>query len=277
MQILVFTVLVGLAVGQLPEETRDPLAQVFRSLSDAMMVMVSWVLWGTPLGVFSLILGVSLQTGLGAVGLLGWYIGLLCGLLLLATALLYPITVFSGRTTFRDFARASAPAQLVAIGTQSSLASLPALIEGGSKGMRLPPEGTGFLLPLCVSTFKLNQGISPLFKFLILAHFFGVPLGMGEIATFIFVATLLSFSTVGVPRGGGGFKTLPLYLAAGIPIEGVVILEAVKTIPDFFMTLLNVTADMSAATILTRFSRSPAGVRVSSPMPDQSVPVLTDT
>ena len=40
--------------------------------------------------------------------------------------------------------------------------------------------------------------------------------------------------------------------AAGIPIEGIIVLEAVDTIPDIFKTLLNVTGDMSAATILSR-------------------------
>ncbi len=229
------------------------------------MILVSWILWGTPLGVFALILGLSLEAGLGAVSLLGWYVVVLCSLLIFTTLMLYPLTVALGRTTFRQFARSAAPAQLVAVGTQSSLASLPALIEGGRTHMRLPDHATGFVLPLCVSTFKLNQGISPLFKFLLLAHFFGIPLGAGDVATFILVATLLSFGVAGVPRGGGGFKTLPLYLAVGIPIEAVVLVEAVKTIPDFFMTLLNVTADMSAATVLTRDSRLPGSVPVGAP------------
>ena len=49
-------------------------------------------------------------------------------------------------------------------------------------------------------------------------------------------------------------RFLPAYIAAGIPIEGVVILEAVDAIPDMFKTVLNVTGDMSAAAILARSS-----------------------
>jgi Na+/H+-dicarboxylate symporter len=48
---------------------------------------------------------------------------------------------------------------------------------------------------------------------------------------------------------------LPAYLAAGLPIEGLVIAEAVDAIPDIFKTLLNVTGDMSVATLLSRSSR----------------------
>jgi len=263
LQILVFTILFGLAIGRLPDEMRDPLARGIRALANATMILVSWILRGTPFGIFALILGLSLQAGLGAVNVLAWYIVGLSGVLIFATLLLYPLTVGFGRTSFRQFARAAAPAQLVAIGTQSSLASLPALIEGGEEHMRLPESGTGFVLPLCVSTYKLNQGVSSLFKYLLLAHFFGIPLGVGDVAVFIIFVTLMSFGVPGVPRGGGGFHTLPLYLAVGIPIEAVVLIEAVKTIPDFFMTLLNVTADMSAATLLSRDSRvagrEPAG------------------
>ena len=72
--------------------------------------------------------------------------------------------------------------------------------------------------------------------------------------TTVFVVTiiLLSFGTVGLPSGVLPIPTLPAYMAAGIPIEGVVILEAVDAVPDIFKTVLNVTGDMIAATILAR-------------------------
>ena len=57
----------------------------------------------------------------------------------------------------------------------------------------------------------------------------------------------MSFSTAGIPSVGS-IRSLPAYLAAGVPIEGVLMLNAVDTIPDIFATLTDVTADMSAAT-----------------------------
>jgi Na+/H+-dicarboxylate symporter len=276
-QILVFTILVGIAIGRLDDEARQPLARTIHALAESMMVLIGWVLWGTPLGVFALILSVTISSGIGAMSLLVWYVVGLCALLIAVTLLLYPLTALFGRTTIRRFAQAAMPAQLVAMGTRSSLASLPALIQGGQEKMDLPPSATGFVLPLCVSTFKLNQAISPIFKFILLAHFFSIPLGVGDYVTFVTVSMLLSFGVVGVPRGGGGFKTLPLYIAVGIPIEGVVIIEAVKTIPDFFMTTLNVTADMSVATILTRDTRTEmGGAGLTMPAAASSMVVETD-
>jgi Na+/H+-dicarboxylate symporter len=113
-----------------------------------------------------------------------------------------------------------------------------------------------------VSVFKVNRTISATVKLLFLSHVFGTPLSAPQIAAFVVTVIILSFSAVGVPGGGSAFKTLPAYLAAGVPIEGVVILETVDTIPDIFKTLLNVTGDMTAATVLTRASPVPDAAQV---------------
>jgi Na+/H+-dicarboxylate symporter len=57
----------------------------------------------------------------------------------------------------------------------------------------------------------------------------------------------------GIPSGGQ-LLTWPLLMSAGIPIEALVMLKVADAIPDIFKTVLNVTADMSVATIVERFS-----------------------
>jgi proton glutamate symport protein len=58
--------------------------------------------------------------------------------------------------------------------------------------------------------------------------------------------------------------TLPIYLAAGIPAEGVIVLNAVDAIPDVFKTLVNVTADMTAAVLVSRWVGVPTEFRAQS-------------
>jgi proton glutamate symport protein len=250
--ILIFTAVFALAVTRLPEEKRLPLVSMFQSLATAMLTVVRWILVGTPVGVFALTYPTALRAGAGAAGMLGTFIVLVSTLLLLATLLLYPVTALFGRISIRRFARAVAPAQLVAVSTRSSIASLPALIEGGSEHLRLPAAATGFVLPLTVAVFKVNRTISPIAKLLFISHLYNIPLSTQTIVAFLATVMLLSFSTVGVPDGGAAFATLPAYLAAGLPLEAVVVFEATNTIPDIFKTLLNVTGDMSAAAMLSR-------------------------
>jgi Na+/H+-dicarboxylate symporter len=266
--LLLFSVLLALAIRQLPDEQRHPLQTGAEALTAALLILVRWLLVATPVGVFALAYGLGRETGLGALGVLGGLVALQCGLMVAFTLLLYPISAVLGRVSVGAFARAILPAQLVALTTRSSIASLPALVEGAHK-LNLPASATTFVLPLTVSLFKVNRTISSTSKLLFLAHVYGVPLTASTIATFVATVVVMSFSSAGLPGGGSAFKTLPAYIAAGLPIEGIVLAEAVETIPDIFKTVLNVTGDLSAATLLSRSQRAvavaPASVTTSEP------------
>ena len=253
--LLLFTALFALAVTQLPADKHLLLANVFQALAEAMMQLVRWILIATPIGVFALTYVLALKTGVSMGGLLGAYVVIASLIMVLFTLLLYPLSVFAGRTTIREFARGVAPAQLVAISTRSSIASLPALIEGARDRLRLPSSATSFLLPLSVSVFKVNRPISSIVKLMLVAHLYGVDLTPTKLTVFLVTVVLISFTAPGIPQSGPGFKTIPAYLAAGVPIEGILVLEAIESIPDIFKTLLNVTGDMSVATLLTGSER----------------------
>lgn len=268
--VLLFTVLVGLAATRLDPERREGLHRLFEALSETMMVVVGWILKLLPLGVFALCADFALRVGVRATGALAFFATLACGILLLATALLYPVTILFGRTSLGRFARAVAPSQVVAVSTRSSLAALPALVEGGRQQLGLSEAATGFVLPLSVAAFKLSRTITSLLRVLFLAHILGIPLGVSRLASFFAVQLLMSFSTAGIPSVGA-LQSLPSYVAAGIPLSGVMILNAIDPIPDFFATLANVTADMSAATLLSRRERARVAASRGTPMRDLEV------
>ena len=254
--LLLFAGFFGLAITRLPEERHLLLTNIFQAIADAMLQLVRWILVATPIGVFALTYGLALKTGSSTGGVLGAYIVLDSAIMLLFTMLLYPVSAIGGRTRISDFARALVPAQLVAVSTRSSLASLPALVEGARDRLRLPSSGTSFVLPLCVSTFKVNRPISSVVRLMLVAHIYGIPLRPTTLTIFLATVTILSFTAPGIPKNGPGFKTIPAYIAAGVPIEAIIVIQTVEAIPDIFKTLLNVTADMSAATLLTRSERS---------------------
>jgi Na+/H+-dicarboxylate symporter len=269
--LLLFSTLLALAIRQLPDERRQPLQIGIDSLSAAMFTLVRWLLAATPIGVLALSYALGRNTGLEAVGVLGGLIVIQCSVMLLFTLLLYPVSAVAGRVSIAAFARAVAPAQLVALTTRSSIASLPALVEGATTHLRLPKSATSFVLPLTVSLFKVNRTISATAKLLFFAYVFNIPLTAGTIAAFVATTVMLSFTSAGVPNGGSAFKTLPAYLAAGVPIEAVIIAEAVETIPDIVKTLLNVTGDMSAATVLSRGSRVAVGAGAAVPTTERAM------
>ncbi len=253
--LLLAAIVFGIAVAKLPAEQRVPMTGVFTATSQAMLTVVRWLLFVTPIGVFTLSFLIALHAGTSWAGALGVYLLLRIGITVLCTGLLYPVSVLLGRTSVRAFARAVFPAQMVAVSTRSSLAALPALVAGGSAHMGFTVAATDFILPLGVSLFRIGTVLANPIKLVFLAHVYGIALRPETVVVFIFTEVVFSLSAAGIPNSGGagaGYRMIPVFVAAGIPVEGVVMLDAVETIPDIFETLANVTGQMSAATILTR-------------------------
>jgi Na+/H+-dicarboxylate symporter len=263
--IVVCTLIFAMAILRVDSERRQALVGFFQALADASMVIVRWILWLIPLGAFALAFSMTARTGVAVATMLGFFIVLVSGLMIVFTLGLYPLTAVFGRVSLRRFAHSVAPSQAVGAATRSSLAALPPMIEGAETRLGLPGHVGSFVLPLAVSTFKFNRAISSNAKMLFLAAVYGVHLDPLFLGTYALAAMVLSVSSPGLPSHGASLSTLPFYLDVGIPIEAVVLLNAVDAIPDIFKTVLNVTGDMSAAAIVGRFAGAPAEAPVAVP------------
>lgn len=252
--LVVFSLALGLALSQVVAEKRDAVLAVVRTISDAMLVLIEWILRAAPIGVFALALVLGLRVGVESVGAIVQYLLTLSGALFAFTLLMYPIAVFLGRVSPLAFAAAALPAQAVAFSTRSSLASLPAQIAGARDKLKLPASSTGFVLPLAVSVFRLNVPIAWIVGVIFLGKLYGVPVSEGQLAMLVVTSTLLSFSVPGIPSASL-LLVAPVLAQNGLPVEGVAILIALDAIPDMFKTTANVTAHMTSAVVVARFGR----------------------
>ena len=247
--LILFTMFFALAIARSPAETRATLVDFFRALGDAMLVIVRWVIALAPIGVFALVLPLAARGGAWLAGAVGFYVVAYSAASVAMTLLLYPVVAIAARIPMGRFARAALPSQLIGFSSSSSIASLPALVESAEQGLGLSARVSGFVLPLSVSTFKLASPVSWTVGALFVGWFYGVPLHARELATIAFAAVFLAFAAPGVPRDA--FLMLaPLFLAIGLPVEGIGILIAVDVIPDVFSTVLNVTGDLVAAALV---------------------------
>ena len=250
--LIVFSILLALAILSLPLASRDPLTSIFKSLCDAMLVLVRWVVAAAPIGVFALVLPLSAHLGASVAGAIGLYIAAYSVASIAVTLLLYLVAVLVARVPLRRFARAALPPQLIAFSSSSSLASLPALVEGAEEGLKIPTRIAGFVLPLAVSTFKIAAPVSWTVGALFVGWFYGIPLHAPQLAIVAFAAVFLAFAAPGIPRGAF-IMLAPLFSAIGLPVEGIGILIAVDALPDTFATVLNVTGDFVAVAVMNRY------------------------
>jgi len=260
--VVISTVLFALAIMHITPERRSVLLGVIEAVAEASGVFVRWIIYVLPVAAFALSFVIAVETGLSIAGSLAYYVFALSALLFAVTLLLFPVTAILGRIELRRFVAAVAPALAVGAATRSSLAALPAMLDAAVNRLGIRREVSGFILPLMVSTFKLNSAISQTFEFMFLTVVYGLDSTPGLLLAYTVTTLILAFSSAGIPSGSK-LLSWPILLAAGVPVEALVVLKVIDVIPDIFKTLLNVTADMSVTVVVQRF----AGLPVAAPVP----------
>ena len=253
--LIVFALFFGFALTRIEKPRRELMAGFFQALADTMIVIVGWVLWAAPVGVFALVLAVCAQSGLSMVSALGVYILLQCALYLAVTVMMLPVAVYWGRERLGRFASAVLPAQVVAASTQSSLASLPAMLDAAQRRLGYSPQVTALVLPMAVSLFRITSPVQYVSAAAFIAWAYGIDLSAAQLATGAALAVVISCGSVGLPGQVSYMATnLPVTQAMGLPVGPLGLLLAVDTIPDVFATTGNVTGNLTATTIVAHYS-----------------------
>lgn len=258
--LVLFALLLGIAVTRIGEaEHRAAVTALFAGFADALLVIVGWILALAPLGVFALAITAGARLGMDAGAALAFYVGLQIVLALILTLLMVLLAATLGRTSPARFATAAAPAQAVALSTQSSLASLPAMLASAQR-LGLPEQSTAVVLPLAVATFKISAPLTGVVVGLTLAKLAGVEVGGWQLLAGILLAAISTLAVVGLPGQVSFFAAnAPPALAMGAPIELMPLLLAIDTLPDMIRTVANVTADLAATAVIAAQSGSVTG------------------
>jgi len=246
--LLVFSVAFALGASRISRPLNDTLLTLFRAIDAAITVLLHWIVALSPYGVFALGLGLAMRVGLDIVAALGYYILVSSGALVVFTALLYVVVWIGRGIPPGRFARAAAPAQVVAFGTHSSMASLPAMVEGVETQLHLSPTGTGFVLPLALAVFKYSGPVWFVVVTCFISRLYDVPIDPSRAVAVIVASVVTSVAIGGVPSGAV-VVVAPVLTAAGLPLEAMGVLLAVDPIPNAFRTVANVTG-MMAVTVL---------------------------
>jgi proton glutamate symport protein len=249
--LVIFTIILGAALSRLSPDLRETPIRFFRALSEAMIVIVRWVFVAAPIGVLALATVVGYRLGYAAVTAVGYYVAIFVLMMLGIMIFVYLVAVMVGRVPLRRFAAAAAPAQVIALGSRSSSAALPAMIDSARAVLHLPQSIISFVLPTAVAIFRVSAPISFVLGAIFLAKLYGVDIDAGQIATLAVLSVLLSYSIPPVPSGSL-FLMAPVFAEMGIPVEGIAILIAIDAIPDLLKTTTIVTAHLASAVVVAR-------------------------
>jgi Na+/H+-dicarboxylate symporter len=249
--LVIFSLGYGLALSRVSDPIRETHVRFCQGVADSMATIIRWVVIVAPVGVFALAVSVGARLGAAAAGAIIVYILACVGCLVVAIALLYVIMWKVIDMPLREIASAILPAQTIAFSSRSSLAALPVLLTDAPVRLGMSQTVAGFVLPLCASIFKVNSPITWPLGAVLVAQLYGVDFGGTNLVMFGIGSVILSLTVPGIPSGGF-FVQAPLYLAVGLPPEGLGILIAVDFIPDLFKTLLNLTSYATTALLVAR-------------------------
>jgi len=257
--VVVFALLFGFALTRVEAARRTQAVDLFKTLADIMVTIVRWVLWVAPLGVFALAFSVCVKAGAVVLSALAWYILAQCTLYIAVTLGLYLVAVFGGGQRLRTFAAGILPAQVIAASTQSSLATLPAMVESAQTRLGCAPRVTALVLPMAVSLFRMTSPVQYIGVSCFIAWVYGVDLSASQLAIGAALAVVISLGSVGLPGQVSLIAmNMPVVQAMGLPVAPLGLMLAVETIPDAFATVGNVTGDLAATTVVARQAGEPA-------------------
>jgi proton glutamate symport protein len=250
--LIIFTIAFAFAITRLEAGKKQILAGFFEAMAEAMVTVISWVLALAPIGVFALGVVLGMTAGAAAFGALVHYVLVVTAIGTIIMLSAYPVAMFGARFNLFDFARAAIPAQSVAISTQSSLASLPAMVQG-AKQLGVGARSTDIVLPMAVAIFRATSPAMNLAVAIYVAHWMGIELSPEQIVIGVAVASITTLGSVSLPGSISFIAAIaPICIAMGIPIEPLAVLVAIETFPDIMRTLGNVTMDIAVTGTIAR-------------------------
>lgn len=237
-------------------EIAKPVIAFFVGLRDVLVTMIIWLMYLTPIGLFSL-LGAAVAEAtlknllLKSLGGLVTFIAIfLCGLILQFLWQLL-LTMWIAKKNPREFIKASSNALITAFATSSSMATMPMTLLA-AKEQNVSDDVARFVIPLATTVnmagTAMYEAVSALFFCQILGFDLSIPQQIGVFIT----AILAGIGASGIPEGG--LVTMVMVLrSVSVPVSAIGLLLPFDRILDRFRTMTNVWGDLACATIVDHF------------------------
>lgn len=252
LSLIFFSLIVGIALTLIKKDKAAPLLKILEGINDISIVVINIAMKIAPFGVFALIFSVTSRFGFELLVALSMYVvTVIVGLALHLFGTFPLLLKFLAKYNPIKFFKKIETVILTAFSTSSSSATLPTTISVSQTNIGIPPQLTGFVLPLG-ATMNMNgtalfEGVTVLF----LAQVFGVNLSLSMQLITILMSVLTAIGSAGVPSGSIPLLVMVLAMV-NIPPEGIAIILGVDRILDMCRTVLNVTGDITCATYIAK-------------------------
>ena len=251
LQIVVFSVMFGIALANMGESYTKPIIKAFDIAAHAILKMVGYIMWVAPLGVFGSIAAIVATKGFSIFTVYAIYLrDFFFALAILWLVLCVVGYLILGNRLFELLKRIKEPL-LIAFSTTSSEAVFPKLVEELER-FGCNNRIVSFLLPLGYS-FNLDGSMMYMtFASIFIAQIYGIDMSLGQQIIMLLVLMLTSKGIAGVPRA-----SLVIIVATcsmfGIPPEGIALILPIDHFCDMGRSMTNVLGNALATSAVSKW------------------------
>src|SRR5271169_3543121 len=251
LQVAVFAILFGLALGRLSEAKRAPMMRLAESLTETMFAFTNLVMYFAPIGVAAALAYTVAHSGLGVMLNLGkLLITLYAALIAFALLGMLPAALLA-RIPVGEFLRAVAEPATIAFATSTSEAALPRAIES-MEAFGVPRNIVGFVIPTGYSFNLAGSALYLALASIFVAQAAGIHMSVTQQIVMLGTLMLTSKGVAGVPRA-----VLVVLLATasifGLPEEPIFVLLGIDALMDMGRTTVNVVGNCLASAVVARW------------------------
>jgi proton glutamate symport protein len=258
LRILIFSILLGIAIGIVPLTASEQAIDLLDALFEAFKRIIGWIMYALPFGLFCIFASTLATTGLDLFQSLAKFILMIY----LGSALLfivYSIVIWRfSRVTFYQSFVALRDTYIVALATANSFIALPSALIAAEKNLKIDEQTSNLIIPL--GTVINRQGVVMCFALtaIFLAQLYEIPLGPEKL-TMIFIGSALA-GMAALGRLGIAVSTMAFVLdAIGVPLEvAFVILFSIEVFVEPLTSLLIIQSNCATATVVERYGKDHA-------------------
>jgi len=242
LQVVFFSVFVGLTLAHLRQSKAKMLIDLFQSSTKLVFSMIGVIMNFAPFAAFSLTAWVVASQSISVL----YSLGKLLGVMMVgmgAQYIIFGVFIYVfGRLSPFPFYKKSLEYQAIALSTSSSKASLATTMKVCRERLGISNDSASFVLPLGASMNMDGMSIYLGCATIFFAQAFGVDLHFHDYIVLIITATVGSIGGAGIP--GSSMIMLPMVLAStGVPIEGIALIAGIDRLGDMVRTMINITGD----------------------------------
>ncbi|MEH6747188.1 MAG: dicarboxylate/amino acid:cation symporter [Maribacter arcticus] len=250
--VVIFTIIIGVAITQLQNETARPIIRFTEAIQKICMIVVSWAMILVPYAVFGLMAALLSRTGIDIFLGLGYYIVVvIIGLILLMIFYLVLVLLILKKNPFK-FLQAIREPQLLAFSTASSATVMPISMKTADEKLGVSSNISDFVIPVGATINMDGTALFQCVTTIFMAQAYGIELSLINLILITFTVVAASIGTPAIP-GGGVIILASVLQSTGIPIDGLIVIIGIDRILGMFRTAVNVTGDLTACMIFNKF------------------------